>query len=134
MRIAALCSLGVALATAAHGETLHAAGFHVDVPPGFQLSKSSGPDFDVYRVVRGETAYVGVYVGFAPDFPSDKTETVTTEHGVKIGAELIDGVRTPSEWLLPAKGHFIHVWAIRLNAKDREMVEAIARSVGVDAP
>ncbi|MFN3815183.1 hypothetical protein [Brevundimonas sp.] len=105
--------------------------FRVDVPEAFDLvERPSGPDFDVYQVSRGDTAFVGVYVGCCSLFPiydGRQTETagrisvVVNEGGANRAVEHL--------FVRESDGRQIHVWLHGVTGEDRALAERIAQTV-----
>jgi len=105
--------------------------FTVDVPPSFDLvERPSGPDFDVYQVSRGDTPFVGIYVGCCSPFPIYDGRQVEASGRFSI---LIneDGANRAVEHLFTREsdGRQIHVWLHSVTGDDRALAERIAQTV-----
>ena len=105
--------------------------FRVDVPPSFDLvERPSGPDFDVYQVSRGDTPFVGIYVGCCSPFPIYDGRQVEASGRFSI---LIneDGANRAVEHLFTREsdGRQIHVWLHSVTGEDRALAERIAQTV-----
>ena len=128
----AAASAALLLLLGAHSslaEVVHEPGFRIETPAGFAIAKTRGPDFDVYRVSRGSVGYVGIYVGFAPDFPGNKTATVATVGKRKTASVMVAGKAEPVEWLIPGKQGQLHVWIMKPPVGQEMTARAMALSV-----
>ena len=105
--------------------------FTVDVPPSFDLvERPSGPDFDVYQVSRGDTPFVGIYVGCCSPFPIyDGRQTEAAGRFSILINE--DGANRAVEHLFTREsdGRQIHVWLHSVTGDDRALAERIAQTV-----
>lgn len=105
--------------------------FSVDVPASFDLvERPSGPDFDVYQVSRGDTPFVGIYVGCCSPFPiydgrqvdmGNRRSILITEDGVNRAVEHL--------FVRESDGRQIHVWLHSVTGEDRAIAERIAQTV-----
>lgn len=105
--------------------------FRVDVPEAFDLvERPSGPDFDVYQVSRGDTPFVGIYVGCCSPFPIYDGRQIEAAGRFSI---LIneDGANRAVEHLFTREsdGRQIHVWLHSVTGEDRALAERIAQTV-----
>lgn len=105
--------------------------FRVDVPESFDLvERPSGPDFDVYQVSRGDTAFVGIYVGCCSPFPI--YDGRRTEAGGRLSILINEnGANRAVEHLFvrESDGRQIHVWLHSVTGEDRALAERIAQTV-----
>lgn len=105
--------------------------FRVDVPEAFDLvERPSGPDFDVYQVSRGDTAFVGIYVGCCSPFPI--YDGRRTEAGGRLSILINEnGANRAVEHLFvrESDGRQIHVWLHSVTGEDRALAERIAQTV-----
>ena len=105
--------------------------FRVDVPEPFDLvERPSGPDFDVYQVSRGDTPFVGIYVGCCSPFPIyDGRQTEASGRFSILINE--DGANRAVEHLFvrESDGRQIHVWLHSVTGEDRAIAERIAQTV-----
>ena len=105
--------------------------FRVDVPEAFDLvERPSGPDFDVYQVSRGDTAFVGIYVGCCSPFPiydgrrteaAGRISILINENGANRAVEHL--------FVRESDGRQIHVWLHSVTGEDRALAERIAQTV-----
>lgn len=105
--------------------------FRVDVPESFDLvERPSGPDFDVYQVSRGDTAFVGIYVGCCSPFPiydgrqteaAGRFSILINENGANRAVEHL--------FVRESDGRQIHVWLHSVTGEDRALAERIAQTV-----
>ncbi len=105
--------------------------FRVDVPEAFDLvERPSGPDFDVYQVSRGDTAFVGIYVGCCSPFPiydgrqteaAGRFSILINENGANRAVEHL--------FVRESDGRQIHVWLHSVMGDDRAIAERIAQTV-----
>lgn len=105
--------------------------FRVEVPAAFDLvERPSGPDFDVYQVSRGDTPFVGIYVGCCSPFPIYDGRQIEASGRFSI---LIneDGTNRAVEHLFTREsdGRQIHVWLHSVTGEDRAVAERIAQTV-----
>jgi hypothetical protein len=105
--------------------------FRVDVPPSFDLvERPSGPDFDVYQVSRGDTPFVGIYVGCCSPFPiyDGRQVEASGRYSILINE---DGANRAVEHLFTREsdGRQIHVWLHSVTGEDRALAERIAQTV-----
>lgn len=105
--------------------------FRVDVPESFDLvERPSGPDFNVYQVSRGDTAFVGIYVGCCSPFPiyDGRRTEAAGRYSILIQE---DGANRAVEHLFvrESDGRQIHVWLHSVTGEDRAIAERIAQTV-----
>jgi hypothetical protein len=105
--------------------------FRVDVPEPFDLvERPSGPDFDIYQVSRGDTPFVGIYVGCCSLFPiydgrqieaAGRISILINENGANRAVEHL--------FVRESDGRQIHVWLHSVTGEDRALAERIAQTV-----
>lgn len=80
----------------------------LELPRGFKITSSKGPDFDLYEVEKGSKVYLAIYSGNHPDFPHEHIEGSETTYFEtciddakterKVYGEPLEQMKILSEW------------------------------------
>ncbi len=110
--------------------------FTADLPPGFVIHVSQGIDFDIVDIRKGNTAYVGLYVGNYPSFPVEGGAGGTVEehatNPVKTTTIVVNGRPRVNEYLWKTgydEPAYIHVWPENVSSDQQPIADQIAASV-----
>lgn len=80
----------------------------LELPSGFKITRSEGPDFYLYEVEKGSKVYIAIYSGNHPDFPHEHIEGSETTYFEtciddakterKVYGEPLEQMKILSEW------------------------------------
>ena len=109
------------------------------VPPGFAIEQEQGPDFEVYRVMKEDVQYVGIYSGFAPSFPFERSDAAQEETRMETPSVFVvsrwDGDRLVDREMLftvrpeGGPGASLHVWTAVSDPAELRLAEKITSTI-----
>ena len=140
--IVALCASTFPAHAEADWKMYRGEHFAMKLPPGFEV-KTSRPvqDFEVLTVENAGTAYVGIYIGNHPTFPSlqragqnelttfkaNEFEMISVWRDVELlGREILIKLNRSEDW--PSR---LHVWTAVLPPEQLRIAEKIVSSVTI---
>jgi len=144
VRVAALAVLAVLASCSTSADRVEP-GERVVIWPGYSFEFPAGhcarrfspaDDFDVYRIRAKQPPdaplLVGIYAGFAPDFPEDPTAQTSTVNGLAVRS--IRNADGRWEFLIEdaapdSKGGVLHIWFGPGADADSRVAERLVRSV-----